>query len=212
MVWCGERNGPRADQAARVLEQSGHAVDARGFDGLLERHRRQDRGNALGQHGFAGAGRAQKDNVVAAGAGDFERALGALLAADVAQVHRILRGFGEQGPRVDLHGRERFRRVHQVHRLRQRFDGVDLDAFHDGGFARVGLRHDQRADALLAHAQRRGERAAHRPHAAVEREFAEENVTGERLAEERALAAENSQRHRADRIPSLPCGCRRERD
>ena len=95
-----------------------------------------------------------------------------------------------------LHGRERFRRVHQVHGLRERFDGVDFHAFDDGRFLGIGLGHDQGANSLLAHAKRRGERAAHRAHAAVQRELAEENVTGKRLAEERSLAAENSQRHR----------------
>jgi PAS domain S-box-containing protein len=42
-----------------MLTSAGHtadAVNARGFDGFLERHRRQDRGNAFGEHGLAGAG------------------------------------------------------------------------------------------------------------------------------------------------------------
>ena len=72
---------------------------------------------------------------MAAGAGDFEGALGALLAANVAQVHRILRRFGEQDARVHLHGLERFGSVDQVHGLRQRFDRVNFDALDHGGFA-----------------------------------------------------------------------------
>ena len=71
-------------------------MNARGFDGLFERHWRKNRGNALGQHGLAGAGRTDEEDVVASGAGYFERALGGLLAVDVAEVHGIWRGFGEQ--------------------------------------------------------------------------------------------------------------------
>ena len=79
--------------------------------------------------------------------------------------------------------------------MRERFDGVDFNAFDDGRFPRIGFRHDQGANSLFANAKCRGERAAHRAHAAVEREFAQESVAGKRLAEECSLAAENSQRH-----------------
>ena len=44
------------------------------------------RGNALGEHGFAGAGRADHQDVVTAGSGDFEGTLGGLLAAHVGEV------------------------------------------------------------------------------------------------------------------------------
>ena len=153
---------PRAHQAARIFEHAGDAVDARGLDGFLERHRRQDGGNALGQHGLAGAGRPEENNVVAAGAGDFQRALGALLSANVAQVHRILRGFGEQRLPVDVHGLEGFRRIDQIHRLRQRFHGEHLHAFDHGGFAGVGFGHDQRANPCSRAHSAAGKRAAHR--------------------------------------------------
>ena len=71
-----------------------------------------------------------------------------------------------------------------------------MNAFDHRRFARIRFRHHDLADAALARRQRRRERAAHRTHAAVEREFAEENVVVEDFAEERALAAENAQRHR----------------
>src|SRR5258707_1183548 len=48
--------------------------------------RRQDGRQPRGQHRLAGAGRADHEQIVAPGGGDFERALGALLALDVLEV------------------------------------------------------------------------------------------------------------------------------
>ena len=145
---------------------------------------------------FPGAGRPDKNNVVAAGAGDFEGALGGLLPADVAHVHGILRGVGQHRARVHAHGRERFRHVDEVHGLRQIAHGEHVDPLDDRGLARIGFRHDHGLDLVLARRQRRRERAAHRAHLPVERKLAEKNVLVEPLAEERALAAQNRKRHR----------------
>ena len=43
-------------------------------------------GQPLGQHGFAGAGRADHEDVVAAGGGYLQSALGSLLAANIFEV------------------------------------------------------------------------------------------------------------------------------
>ena len=72
-------------------ERAGDRMDHRDFEQLARRQRRQDRGQARRQHGFAGAGRAAHQEIVAAGRGDFQRALGALLALDVAQVGQVAR-------------------------------------------------------------------------------------------------------------------------
>ena len=111
-----------------------------------------------------------------------------------------------------LHRRERFRRIHQVHGLRQRFDRVDFDAFDHRRFSRIGLRHHQRADALFARAQRRGKRAAHRAHAAVERKLAQKHVIRRAACRRMCPGSPEFPAPSADRTPSLPCECRRERD
>ena len=106
---------------------------------------------------FPGAGRAEENNIVAAGAGDFERALGALLAANIAEVHRILRGLRQQTLRVQAQRRGRLRGVHQIDGLRKRFDGVDVHAVDHGplpGAFASGT--TQGADAPLAYAKRGG--------------------------------------------------------
>ena len=88
--------GPLRDQAGRGVEHAGDGVNLGGFQSLFEGERRQDGGQALGQHGFAGAGRADHQNVVAAGGGYFEGALGRLLAAHILEVHGEVLQLAEQ--------------------------------------------------------------------------------------------------------------------
>jgi hypothetical protein len=57
MVWCGERYGTHAEQAVLLAQLAGHAVDLGGLQRLIDAERRQDRGQALGEHGLARAGR-----------------------------------------------------------------------------------------------------------------------------------------------------------
>ena len=92
----GRAEGPVGDEAFVAIEHAGDGVDLGGLEGFFETQRREDRGQALGEHGLAGAGRADHEDVVAAGGGDFERALGDVLAADVAEVGVVLDGFVEQ--------------------------------------------------------------------------------------------------------------------
>jgi hypothetical protein len=53
-------------------------------------------GQPLGEHGLAGAGRADHKDVVAAGSGHFERALGRLLAAHIFEVDGEVLQLAEQ--------------------------------------------------------------------------------------------------------------------
>ena len=71
-----------------AFDLAGDRGDHRDFQQFGGRQRRQDRRQARGQHRFAGAGRPDHQEVMAAGGGDFERALGALLTFDVGKVER----------------------------------------------------------------------------------------------------------------------------
>ena len=88
MVWCGERNGRTPTKSGARIEHAGDAVDLGGLQRFFKTKRRQDGGHALGQHGLAGARRADHQDVMAAGAGHFEGALGGVLAADIFEVDR----------------------------------------------------------------------------------------------------------------------------
>ena len=78
--------GALRDQARAGFENAGDGVNLGGFERFFEGERGEDRRQALGEHGFAGAGRADHENVVAAGRGHFKSALGGLLAAHIAEV------------------------------------------------------------------------------------------------------------------------------
>ena len=75
---------PVGERAA--FDLAGDRGDHRDFEQLGRRQRRQDRRQPRRQHRFAGAGRSDHEQIVAAGRRDFERALGALLALDVGEV------------------------------------------------------------------------------------------------------------------------------
>ena len=83
MVRVAER--PLAQQPA-AAQPAGDRMDHAELERLGRVERRQDAGQPRRQHRLAGAGRADHQQVVAAGRGDLERALGALLALDVLEV------------------------------------------------------------------------------------------------------------------------------
>ncbi len=58
-----------------AFDLAGDRGDHGHFEKLGRRQRRQDRGQPRRQHRFAGAGRADHQEIVAAGGGDFERAV-----------------------------------------------------------------------------------------------------------------------------------------
>ena len=59
----GRAEGALMEESGAGSQGSGDAVDFGGFDGLLEGERRQDAGETLGEHGLAGAGRADHEDV-----------------------------------------------------------------------------------------------------------------------------------------------------
>ncbi len=78
---------PAVGQRA-AFDLAGDRSDHRHFEQFGRRQRRQNGRQPRGEHRFAGAGRPDHEQVMAAGRGDFERALGAFLALDVGEVER----------------------------------------------------------------------------------------------------------------------------
>src|SRR5690242_14050129 len=184
-----------ADEAAAVFKDSGNAVDTGGFDGFLEGHGRKNGGDALGKHGFAGAGRSDEKDVVAAGAGDFEGALCGLLAVNVAKIDAVLRSFAEGLMRVDFDRGEGFGGIDEIDGLWEGLDGENFDAFADGGIASVGFGDGDGFEAGFACGDDGGKSAANGANASVERQFAEEHHFVEGLAEEVSLTADQAESH-----------------
>ena len=81
------RRAERPAIAERAAGQfTGDRLDHRDIEQFARIERRQDRGQPRREHRFAGAGRADHQQIVAAGRRDFEGAARDLLAADLAQV------------------------------------------------------------------------------------------------------------------------------
>ncbi len=129
------------------VEHAGDGVDLGGLQRLFEAQRREDRRQPLGEHGFAGAGRADHEDVVATGGGDFERALGGMLAADVLEVVREVLQFIEHVGGFDAEwlGVEppMAAELSSSRTSSSESDGIDIHAFDDGGFAGIGCGNDE---------------------------------------------------------------------
>jgi hypothetical protein len=192
MVWWGERKGRSMEESGARSQGSGDAVDLGGFDGLFEGERRQDAGEALGEHGLAGAGRADHEDIVHAGGGHFEGAFGHGLAAHVAEIGRRLGCLRMAVARGDR-GRKLLGAGEQGDHFGQIADAVHVDAFHHGRLGGVLGGNDQVGDALLARADGDGQRAAHGAYGAIERKLADEDVLVQGL--HRAHGAQDADGH-----------------
>ena len=72
-----------------LAEEAGYGVNLGHLQRFLQIHRRQNGRQALGQHGLARPGRADHEDVVAAGGGDFEGPLGQELALDLGKIGTV---------------------------------------------------------------------------------------------------------------------------
>jgi hypothetical protein len=190
---------PLGNESGFGVEDTGDGVDLGGLEGFVESEGREDRGETAGEHGFAGAGRADHQNVVTTGGGDLEGALGGLLAANVGEVEgemlelvKDLSGFDFEGGCLNAAVAGL---VEQVADLEEGLDGIDVDALDDGGFAGVGFGDDEVFDAALAGGDGDGQHAGNGAEGAVEAELADEEEVGEVAELERAVSAENADRH-----------------
>ena len=139
--------GTLRDKTLRRIEHSGDGVDLGGLESFVEGEGREDRGQTFGEHRLAGAGRTDHEDVVTACGGDFEGALGGLLSTDIFEVDgEVLEfaedRFGRDATGFALHCAEHLR-VEQLEQVKERGDGVDVDAFDDGGLGSIGCGQDQ---------------------------------------------------------------------
>src|SRR5438045_72161 len=112
--------GSYRDKSLIGAQHSANAVNLCAFDRLLERHRRNDGGNAFRQHRFARTRRADHEEIVSASDGDFDRPFHVSLAFHVAE--------------VDL---ERLMTRKEIAQITTRWLEVTLAADEREGFAQV---------------------------------------------------------------------------
>src|SRR5579863_4431217 len=102
------------DEPGCGVEDPGDGVNLCGLERFFKGKRREDGGQAFGEHRLARARRANHEDVVAAGGRDLESALRGLLTADIFEVDGEVLQFAEELFRLDL-------------------EGLALNLSHDGG-------------------------------------------------------------------------------
>ena len=106
---------------------------------------------------------------MSAGTGDFERALGGLLAANVFEVDVEALRLAEQLSGIDLHARNAVAGIDVMNYIEQRLDGIDLNSFDHGRFPRIDFRHDHPFDLRAARFNRDRQCAPDSPQTPIER-------------------------------------------
>jgi hypothetical protein len=164
-------------------------IDKSGRFGRLQR--RQDAGKPRGEHRFAGAGRADHQEVMGASRGDLERPLGAFLAFDVAEIER--RGHG----RCELcdRRRQKLRALEMVDDREKAGRGDDLHLAGPRGLAAAGLRADD-ADLPPGGGERGKQYAGDRGQRTVERQFTDREVAADLVLRQHLHRGEQAQRDR----------------
>ena len=133
----GGSKGAGDEEGFFRIEEAGDGVDLGGLDGFVFAHVGHDGGQALGEHGLAGAGWADEKNIMVPGDGDFEGSLDVVLAFDVFEVDFVAALGLEEFFTVELEGGDGALASEVVVGLIEAGDGDDLDAFGDGGFGGV---------------------------------------------------------------------------
>ena len=189
MVRRAERPRPADPPAGEI---AGEAADHADFQHLRRLERRQNRWQPPRQHRLAGAGRPDHQQIVPARGGDFERALGGLLAFDVLEVRHLCI------PRIrgGLRPPETLQSLEVVDELEQVLRGEDA---HVGGGPRGFGAAARRADQPFAErvgADRGGQRARDGGDRAVERQFAQHAETLDGVAGDGARRRHQPERDR----------------
>ena len=129
------------EQRAVGQRAAGRRVDAGDGERLLGRERREQPGQALGQHGLARPGRPDHQEVVAPGRGDLERPATDRLAPHVGQVGLVGRSAGaaDGGRWLGPLGLA----AQHPGQVAQRRRAVDVAAAHEGRLAHVAERHHE---------------------------------------------------------------------
>ena len=202
----------RAHPPPRHAEASAQAGDGRAFQRLVDRHGRQQAGEAVCQHRLARARRPDHEQAVATGRGDLQRALGTGLPLHVGQVGVGVgraAGLGLHARPAAAVGRQRLRRLGAGRQeLRDHVEqvprAVHLGARHQGGLAcTVAGQHEPGGDATAVQGQRHGQRAAHRPQLARQGQLAGEFVARESRRIDLTARRQDAHRNRQIEAPRV---------
>ncbi len=190
-MWCGARKGRVPRIASFPVQEAGDGEDLCRFDRLGKRQVGEDRHEALGEHGLSGAGGADHQEVVPPGGGDLQGALGLLLAADLVEIDGVVETPPEELARIDPHRCDRGSAAEELHDLGEMIHRYDLDLGDERRLGGILPREDHPPDAQGTCPEGRGKGAVDPLHAAVQREFAQDEVVGEGPGGEELLGGQD---------------------
>ena len=156
-------------------------MDARDLEGLGDGERRQYGRYAPGEHGLAGAGAADHEDVVSSGDGDLERVTRLVLSLDVGEVVAAVAVGGDERGEVGAARLDRQLAVEILHGVLEGLHGDDVDSVDDARLLDVLRRDDDGAAADAPCLDHHRQDAAHAPDLAGERELADERAFVEAL-------------------------------
>lgn len=166
--------GTAIDKALTGVEEAGDRVNLRGLDGFGLGHVGHDGGHAFGEHGLAGAGRADHEDVVATGGGDFEGAFDVVLALDLVEVGSVFAvvaldedgaGFGSAGVLAS----------DEFPGFAEGLEAVNFQVANDGGFAGIFFGEQEATTSGGLGSEGDGEGSSDRAEGAIEGEFADDH-------------------------------------
>ena len=123
-------------------------MDFRRLQRFIQRQRRQNRGEPFRQHGFSRAGRADEQDIVAAGRRDLQRTLHGFLAFHLGEIAIVFVLVFKKFCEVHLHRRDFYFAFQKLRGLAEILHRDDLQAFDDRRFRRIFRRHEQTGFAI----------------------------------------------------------------
>ena len=192
----GRAEGTGRDQGFAGRQGAGNRMDLGRFQRLLHRHLGQDRDDATGEHGLARARWSDHQDVMAAGRGDLQGALGVVLALHLGEIERILGRRVEDPVAVHADRLDFDLAVQEGDDFDQIVKGVDLDVLDDRRLAAVQLGDDDPVQAVCPGGQGDRDRAFDRPQGTVQGELAEDRVPSQTRGTNRRDGAQDADRDR----------------
>ena len=171
-------------------------MNFRSLQRLGQRERRQNRRQPFRQHGFAGAGRADEKDVVAARRRDFQRAFHVLLAFDFGEIVFLAGFVREKFFQIHLRRRDADFAFEKLRGLAEILHRNDIQAGHHGGLGGVFGGNQNPNFPVRLRLERNRQNAFATPHAAGEREFADDDKIVELVGFDLFAGGEHSDRNR----------------
>src|SRR5438552_2560820 len=162
------------DEGLAGAKQTNDAVNLGCFERFFQGQWWKDCGEPLGEHRFAGAGRADQQDVVTARSGDFEGAFDGFLPLYFSEIEIVLLSLVEQRAQINFGGSDLLLPFQKRGGFAQVGHRNDIQAGDDRGFGGIFGRNENTDPTISASAQRNGQHAFDGPDRAGQRQLADD--------------------------------------